>query len=451
MENRLVVATTCPTCSAPLNFAEGSHAVQCDYCRANLLVTGHNQVLSFAIAPKVELEEAVAQVTQAHAEHPTSCRVLNSQLYFIPYYRLTGHDLRWTQAPNSTDLQSLPAPLLQSIMAHPEARWSERSSTKLSMHDRYVEKSFLACPLPITGLHSLGVRPTVLRLELFRHQHLAAHGTIVPVGMTPREALAQGMKTVRSQHMVMRQVLGRMLSLIYFPYWLIEVERAGQSALTIVDAVASKVMTRDAACTLQSVISRQAISAPQIIGFRPLMCPNCGWDLPLRTDDTVFFCTSCERAWLLSGSELHAVAYQVACIPRLEAQATLTYLPFWVLQPKAIGQHVASYFLPAFRYRRLKAIADLACKWTRKQPHYELLTGKKPALQGCFYTQGDAVKLAHFIQFGLTTARPQKDARTAIPRLSFAHAMLTWFPFIERGRYLIDPFTGSDLQRSAML
>jgi DNA-directed RNA polymerase subunit RPC12/RpoP len=451
MENRLVVATTCPTCSAPLNFAEGSHAVQCSYCRSHLLVTGHNQVLSFAIAPKVALEDAVAQVMQAHAEHDTPCRVINPQLYFIPYYRLTGHDLRWTQERRPTDLQALPDPLLQSIMAHSEARWSKRTRTKLSMSDRYVEKSFMACPLPATGLHSLGVRPAVLRLELFHHQHLASHGTIVPVGMTPRQALAQGMKTVQSQDLVMRQVLGRMLSLIYFPYWMVEVEGAGQPALTIVDAVASKVMTRDASCSLQSVVSRQATSAPQIIGFRPLMCPNCGWDLPLRTDDTVFFCTSCESAWQLSGSELRTVTYQVARIPTLDSQTTLTYLPFWVLQPKAICRHFASYFLPAFRYRRLKVIADLACKWTRKQPHYEVLTGPKPPLQSCFYTQGDAVKLAHFIHVGLTTARPQKGLRAASSQLSFARAILTWFPFMVRGRYLIDPFTGLDLQRSAVL
>jgi LSD1 subclass zinc finger protein len=450
MENRLVVATTCPTCSAPLDFAEGANAIQCAYCRSNLLVTGHKQVLSYAISPQADGQQAVAQVMLAHEAQGARCRVRTAHLYFVPYYRFTGHDLRWLQTARSTDLRALPTSLLQSILEQPQARQAVyRGPSKLQLHDRYIEKNFLACHISGMGLHSLGVRPSVLKLELFRGAHLASLGRVVPVGLSPREALAQGLKSVGKHHTVMRQVLGRMLSVLYFPYWVVEVERAEQTVLAIVDAVVPKVMTLDAPCSLYRLLYQQGSPTPQVIGFRPLVCPNCNWDLPFRTDDSLFFCAACERAWQLAGSELHAVAYQVASLPSTRRQTPMAYLPFWVLQPKTISGPSNPYFLPAFRYRRLKVLADLACRWTRKPPHYALLTEAKPPLQGGFYDQGDAVKLAHFIHAGLS--RERRGSQAACSPLSFARATLTWFPFPIRGRYLIDPLTKLDLQSRALL
>jgi hypothetical protein len=198
-------------------------------------------------------------------------------------------------------------------------------------------------------------------------------------------------------------------------------------------------------------LHQQGSTTPQVIGFRPLVCPNCNWDLPFRTDDSLFFCAACERAWQLAGSELHAVAYQVASFPSTRGQTTMTYLPFWVLQPKAISGSSKPYFLPAFRYRRLKVLAELACGWTRKQPHYEVLTEAKPPLQGGFYDQEDAVKLAHFVHAGLRSERHRHGSPATRPQLSFTRATLTWFPFLVHGRYLIDPLTKLDLQHSALL
>src|SRR5512139_2206131 len=95
MINRLVVSTECPTCSAPLDFEEGSNVVRCQHCRANLLVTGRKQALSYYIAPKIDGRQAATRVMFAHSEAGQRGRVVKAQLYFVPYYRLTGHDLRW--------------------------------------------------------------------------------------------------------------------------------------------------------------------------------------------------------------------------------------------------------------------------------------------------------------------------------------------------------------------
>ena len=98
MNNRLIVSTECPTCGAPLDFSEGNNAIQCDHCQSHLLVTGRKQVLSYSIAPKLNAHRAVAKTMIAHKAQGNPCRVVNPQLYFIPYYRLTGQDFLWEVA-----------------------------------------------------------------------------------------------------------------------------------------------------------------------------------------------------------------------------------------------------------------------------------------------------------------------------------------------------------------
>ena len=57
-EAGFVVASSCPRCGAPLDFAEGSNAVRCAHCASMLLVTGRRRVLSYAIRPRVTPSDA---------------------------------------------------------------------------------------------------------------------------------------------------------------------------------------------------------------------------------------------------------------------------------------------------------------------------------------------------------------------------------------------------------
>ncbi|WDT75286.1 MAG: hypothetical protein MPW16_18720 [Candidatus Manganitrophus sp.] len=98
MNSRLTVSTGCPTCGAPLDFTEGSHAIQCGHCRSRLLVTGRKQLLSYFISPKLDVHRAVAKALLALKEEGVECRVIEPRLYFIPYYRLTGHDFLWEKS-----------------------------------------------------------------------------------------------------------------------------------------------------------------------------------------------------------------------------------------------------------------------------------------------------------------------------------------------------------------
>ena len=444
MDSRLSVSTTCPTCGAPLDFSEGSNAVQCGYCHSNLLVTGHRQILSYFITPKLDAKPATTRVLLAHRERGLDCRIVTPHLYFVPYYHFVGHVLRWDNGEPS------PPPTLTEDTAYADLLRPSKVR-QVTFTDRYVDRNFIAGGLQGACPFSLGVRPAVMRLELFRQAHLLAQGNLASLSMPPKDAVRQGVKAIDKLSILYRQILALDLSVIYFPYWLVEVASNGQRSLTTVDAVAGTVTCLATDAALLHTLNQQPHSKHTVIGFRALVCPNCGWDLPLRPHDIIFFCDACDRAWEIYGQTLRAVPYQFADLCNGQPDTDFTHLPFWVLTEQTNKARGKRYFLPAFRYRRLKLLADLAHRITRKQPTYGVREGAKPDAYGCYYDRHDALKFAGFIYVGMRARKTHcLDLRQG-EKLSFTNPTLTWVPFHKQGNYLVDPFTNLHLPEAGLV
>jgi hypothetical protein len=289
-----------------------------------------------------------------------------------------------------------------------------------------------------------------LRLRLFHRETLEADGRIVAATTSPEVALAQGLKTALL-NVLYRQVLNRTLSMIYFPFWVVEGERRGRRYLTLVDGVVRTVAMLDASPTLHTVLHRPLAVNPHVIGFRPLICPNCGWDLPVKPDNVIFCCSSCNRAWQIAGQELSEVPYQIAEKPRRDLQDPLQYLPFWVLQASTSKLGSQRFFVPAFRYRRLKFLSDLAMNLLRQQPAYAVTHDATLNLHGCCYDQEDAARLARFIAAGSRTQNPEELRALQNEQISISTATLTWFPFRDQGYSLVEPFTQTSIPRQLLL
>lgn len=444
MDNRLSVSTTCPTCGAPLDFSEGSNAVRCDYCHSNLLVTGHRQILSYVIPPKLDAKQARTRVMLAYRERELACRVVTPHLYFVPYYHFVGHVLRWDNGEPSPPLTLTEDIGYADLLRPPKIR-------QVTFTDRYVDRNFIAGDLQDACPFSLGVRPAVMRLELFRQAHLLAQGNLGPLSMPPKDAVRQGAKAIDNLSILYRQILALDLSVIYFPYWLVEVESNGQRSLTTVDAVAGTVTRLATDAGLLRTLGRQPPGNHAVIGFRALVCPNCGWDLPLRAHDIIFFCDACDRAWEIYGQTLRAVPYQFADLCNGRPDTAFTHLPFWILTQQTSKERGTRYFLPAFRYRRLKLLVDLAHRITGKQPTYSVRAGAKPDAHGCYYDRHDALKFAGFIYVGMRTRKMHRLDLQRHEKLSFTSLTLTWIPFLKRGNYLVDPFTNFHLPEAGLL
>ena len=496
--SQLVVSTECPTCSGPLDFSEGSNAIRCPSCGSRLLVTGRKQVLSYWVKPKIRADVAGAAARTGRLE----ARVARTQLYFVPFYRLTGHDFQWQDVPPrpAPDDGAFPSmvlgggdravdrpeieipigsmlgwgadlllgrkagdvvrdllggpprpeiPLVQRVALLAPSRPATTASGEAAVQflERYVEKSFPAADVPGLGLHSLGVRTQALHVSLFQPEALATLGTIVPARLDLGAAMTQGLSASGFEHVMYRQVLGRVLSLIYFPLWVVELTQGSERWLSVVDAVAESVVQPRAPLALADALAPGTPEPPSTVGLRPLVCPNCGRDLPVEPDDVIFLCGTCSRAWQIHGAELSETPHEIARVVGGSAASRpddALYLPFWRLEPAAPPADGPAW-VPAFRYRRLKALQDLTTRFSARPPTYEPWTGERPAAQGCFYDVEDAVLLARFTAAG---RRRTPDAVKAAARdePTYQGARLVWIPFRREGGSLLDPVAGLALQ-----
>jgi len=324
-------------------------------------------------------------------------------------------------------------------------------SGDLALLDRYVEKNFLACELHGLGLYSLGVRPSVLRLQLFRKETIGSNAKAVTPSLDSKDAESVGLRTALTQAQLSRQVIGRVLSIIYFPFWVIDTDCCGKRSISIIDAVSKAFIKTDAPEALCNVLDQEMKEDPEVAGFRPLVCPNCGWDLPVRPDDCIFFCSNCNKAWQIRGSLLNEVPFTVAKVDGMEKNKAIQYLPFWVFRAGDKEGRPFYIFAPAFRYRRLKILMDIALNFTRLQPSYVASDNKNEELTGCYYDSEDGLLLAALAR-SVLTAKDINGFRDACSKeLSPSEAALTWFPFKIEGNYLAAPFGIMSIPKNLLL
>jgi len=466
VQRRLVVSTECPECGAPLDFSEGSNAVRCDYCRSNLLVTGRKQVLSYYVAPKIDPREAARIAFAACRERGARRRATAWERYFIPYYRFTGHDLRWERGgkrPGERE-QSDGAKLRREHAAMelacaagiarsaPGALHRGGPRRTAVLRDRYADKNFIAAALDEPALYSLGIRLAVLKLRLFNGSAVRELGCVAAPAMDARDATAHAVETVRLKSEILRRkVLRPILSVIYFPFCLVGMEGGDGRSFAVIDGVAGGVARLDAPAAIKEALDGKPESEPDSITFRPLACPNCGWDLPLRPDDAVFYCRSCDRTFEIRGHDLRPVPHEIAAIPEATSAGNVRHLPFWVLSDPERAGHPARFFVPAFRFRRLKSLVDLARDMSGEDRAYRRRAGDSPDLAGCYYDRDDANALADAAYPGLAPDPLAGIAELDRAPLRFRTRVLTWIPFHRERRSLRDPFTGRALDQGLLL
>ncbi|HEY8516252.1 MAG TPA: zinc ribbon domain-containing protein [Candidatus Binatia bacterium] len=486
-----VVATSCPRCGAPLDFAEASNAVRCAHCGVVLLVTGRRQVLSYTVAPRIGRREARELVGGVRPVRAPATSHAEPRLLLVPYYRLTAEELSWQRQRIVTRRRS-PLERLDHLgeslldLASSAGVASEKRET-IELVGRRIERSFLACEAGGVASWSLGVRTGVLRLELFRRDALDPTTTVLPPTLARDAALARALTPLRDVDLVHRDVLRATLSLIYFPLWVVETSARGMRGVTarvaVLDAVSGAIVARD--LDPAALASAASASAPpdRVLGFRPLTCPNCGWDLPLRPEDVVFHCASCERTWELLGEELEQIASTVVTPPTattrgegrgaraVAAHAGAHRLPVWEVSAatRVVGRSVSRQgafvdrgsraelpqrlYAPAFRWRALKALCDLGARLSRRAPEIEDELSKAPPLVGCSLDRSDAVTLARLIALRLVTPHEVPSMRRDdLPtvELGAPRLRLLWLPFAGDAYSVREPFTGSALARRSV-
>jgi hypothetical protein len=249
------------------------------------------------------------------------------------------------------------------------ARLAERDLVDdIECRDRAIERNFLAIDFPNPALYSLGMRPNALRLELYRSAALADLGSLVGADIAADAALEIGRKTGEASDIACRVVVGVVLSIVYFPFWLVEIRRPQSRSLTIIDAVSQAIVERGLRPDLLQRLDRPATGEPSVVGFRPLVCPNCGWNLPVEPEHVIFYCGSCSRAWRIVGDDLVEMSYRFAGPREAVTETSAEHLPFWALRASIGDGGSKPFLIPAFRYRRARSLVELATSLSELAP-----------------------------------------------------------------------------------
>jgi hypothetical protein len=236
------------------------------------------------------------------------------------------------------------------------------------------------------------------------------------------------------QRVVYHELVGERLSLIYFPWWLV---RSGER-IVLIDGVSGGVVTDNLPLSVYAPLNSGGTVATETVSFRPLLCPNCGWDFPVRGDDAIFFCSSCERSWILEGKELRPLEHEVALFPEPKAKGQRRYLPFWLTD--ADGRLC---MIAAFRYKQLKHLQALSTRLVKSPASWQKDSSLKGDATGGYYDADDAARLARFTVAALAAVEGRRiDQGFDLP---VAARKLVWVPFRTQGNYLFDPFFGGNL------
>jgi predicted RNA-binding Zn-ribbon protein involved in translation (DUF1610 family) len=413
---RLEVATTCPACAAPLDVVEGASSARCGHCGNRLLFPGRRRVLTHLVRPKTD---AAAALRTARAAAPAAHA---PELCLLPYYRYTAEELRWNWPPLAPG-QDPADPLRVPELA-----------------ERAIERNFLACAWDGLGLYSMGVRTTALRLELLRADALPDGARVVAVETPAPDALAHALKMTEPDVLAQRAVVGGVLSLVYFPFWVCSLGTAAACRFAVVDAVTGALVTADGPPHLRERLSATAAPVVTAIEPRVLLCPNCGWDLPEDPDAVVFYCVPCTRAWALADSRLVPIAHAVVPAPDGCASA-IEHHPLWLVDAPDAPPAFRHLYVPAFRHRARRQLLTLATTLTRKASVPADTDCTPAAATAAYLDRDDALAFARFVAAGI-------DARRA-PAIVLGEPRLVWWPFERLTGSLREPYTRFAIPASA--
>lgn len=493
----LSVSTKCPSCGGELEFEHGSNAVSCRFCGSSHVVTGHGRALSYFIPEKISLKMAAGLALAKLNEKGGGWKLKEATLFFVPFHHFKGQDLYWeveekvvsegdTGGGFTFRISSFSGMSFGGFMDGFDGVTGRGSmpltEKRFELDTRHIDRTLPALDVPELKVFSLGLRPEVLKLSLFRKDAVLKRGQLSPVRVDGRDVEERGYAPRQSESVVARRVIGKTRSVIHFPFWVIEaVKGAGpEGAIAVVDGVSGDITNLNAPASMLDRLIDKDGDHYEVIGLRPLKCPDCGADLPVRPKDVVFFCAGCGKAWYINGTELIQVSYSV--MPPKNGAAVSEYMPFWVVEARVVsgtesignkyeltklapGVRVPTeedkkiplrFFVPAFEIGNLKILSRFASSFTNSQPVWQdagtqdSVTRITPS-RGCFISPEDALELAPLTLFSLIpkgNKRALKFAQEA--KVEVKEAVLALVPFTKSRTDYVDGIFGIAMPAAAL-
>ncbi len=284
----------CPQCGAPIILDEADRILSCKFCRTRIYLATED-FFRFYLPPAEGIPE---------------------NIYFIPYWRIKG--LSFTIQEKDI------------VVEHNGSLFSySLSSTikRVDISNKYFDINFLSLDSKLFP-HSLGLRPQAMKLKFMgSNKH---EGKFLKFPSKSSETIINAYQK-RTDGVYKAIFIGETTSVIYTPVYC--------ANNRVYDAILKRpfeLMQRDMEIE-QALISAE--DEKWHVEFLPLLCPDCGADLPGEKDALIVFCDNCRAAWDPSGKKFSRVKYSVW----QETKDDITYLPFWQLKVKVSGIKLETY------------------------------------------------------------------------------------------------------------
>ncbi|MCG6918032.1 MAG: hypothetical protein LJE89_10850 [Deltaproteobacteria bacterium] len=457
------IKVDCPQCGGKIIFDEEIEVVRCPYCSSTNQISGKSGLPRFMFPPRWSFEESRHRFsTLLSSKKSLRLREKGLHLVYGPYWRTKGMVFHWALGKK------------HSISKIGTRSWDDAKELKT----KHFDFTFPAYREPDLGLDTLGVRPAAIPLQLFHHSRLSGTELVLSPEVSLQEAVDHSNNFLtfgfsdRNLKVELEdtQLVGEVYSLVYFPFWVLEVGANGQNSLLIIDGVANvvrkSIWEQDFAAYFRETASSKWASNFGDLRLIPFTCPVCGWDLPFTPDSKTHICPTCTRAWAEHRGSYQEVDYHLVGLPD-EFDKPIHYMPFWdlkthirtsqgVLKTKSDlrklipalptgkgrgnGSDSIRFLIPAFRIKNLKSLSKLAHIFCLSPPSQKLRAKenlKKEIFQGVSLAGQEAEQLAQVVLISMVP-KYHRRARNLLKDSEFesGRPRLVYYPFYRKGIYL---------------
>ena len=444
----------CPGCGSPLETSEGTISLCCSYCGLNMRIGAPGRILKYFYESNLD-DFALKFSLEKHLKSnglDLSFKQQGRQLYYLPFYRFRGMTyalLSEKVIEESEEVDSeIPPPI----------------KTKFYQKCRNFDLTIPGFGNNIFGLDSLGIRPEVIPLTVYTGDNLPSGSILLDITDSPEQARQNALGlmafnlgiALESKECLISEIVGEGLSVIYYPVWAYSVlSRSGETTYFI-DGLSKRVLE-----TQPNTVKReeQGLDNSKCSLFQPVAhkCPNCGFDLPVSETAIVYYCSNCNRSFLIKDeSYIQIPTKSGVCDPGT------SYYPFWKIAINTSqGQKTVADFskiltgeipliaknkagnqfylyIPAFKFAELDVITNRGLRLCRTQPLIEYSNDRITPAAEPVLPQEETLELARFYWFVMRSKyrhllNPSFDF-TADGNPEFVWLTLTDFSPINRGK-----------------
>jgi hypothetical protein len=413
----------CPQCGAHVELAPGDPVLSCAFCKTRLY-----------IASTGPLRYIMPRGANAPPEaHPPE------KIVHLPFWRFRG--LRYQVMKKAKITSSL------------------------------LDTTVAAVPGLVDDA-TLGIQPQVAKLCL-----IADNSRLAAPHKGAREALyiaERRFQGIQDETALFERFVGASNCLVYAPFTLMDSPEGNGYTLKGHTGTIGRVhhLNRSDADSLLRALEK---TSPQnAIRFLPLLCPECGHDLPAEPGAVALFCSYCARSWRAKGGRFVQLPYSIVDVsPRGENTA---FFPFWHLIVDVSGLPIksrADLLLAAIPYRQPSTswhheAAQLLIPAFKLPPRLFLRVARNTSLASIHIPQDrlslapgtqtepvrlpleEAAQVAKVVLAHLLSNRRRLYPLVPRTRLRLKRTSLLLLPFASQGREWIDIHSSQAIPENAI-